>query len=1637
VQFTTQSLDTDDEPIAFYIQYHTNEIIPSKLFENFDSGSRSSKEYTEYLSQKSIIARTALQARWSNEITTTATVVNMTHTTMQGVFEETNVTVLNDVYQQLNEKDNISLPENFFYISFENAIDAARALDLLENDSTIASIDPVPIYRTVQNTAYPNDPTKWWELTKTQALDAMRTYWVQWNSNVKLAIVDDAIDITHEDLAWAVVDSRDVTRNDPNPRPWNNEQKHGTHTAWSATAMTNNGVWLASIWGWVWLVAIKASHDSEQWTLSRTCDWVAKAIALWANIISMSFWWRWSDWCINNLAKQYPDILFIAAAGNSNTDAWWFSPCNGSHIKCIWATNKSDWKASFSNYWSVVAISAPWVEIYSSVPNNWYASYQWTSMATPIVASFAWLLMSQWLSAQETRDLILQTADPITRQGWGRINVLKAVDNLTPRYWCKNTWPSSAVCEKKIGWYFESETCDDACWVWTGCYNWIFDWNETDVDCGWSCAPCANDKLCNTNSDCSSNYCEVWSWGNTSPWSFKAMNLQNSTSETVSWGSLFTKDYILINISNENCGPCKSKATAMNSNTTLQWYFNDPDKACSFAVINSNVTELVSRKNGRWWFVADHSYAPKTPATRSEISNQLKLGLENYVPYRALLHKDGSVIKEPSDSQILDICSQSKKDPLASVSWIQVFDAQNQQISLWSLLSQYDNTLVHYGYVPCGPCVDKAAQVEADTKFQDIISQWSSLWFIHLTKQSNKSQRLSAVDSFVWSHTYGLHDSTWLASALWINELGAPSWFLVQKDGTVENITQNNNWTRYIENIYDRIDLDPDGDQNGTWWNGTWMFVDGFCVWEGILQLDAQNNPLRCEDNSWCPSYCVPDSKGGTDKCIYWVCHHVCSSWTGVVLGDALTDQCFIWNRDDIVQLHHDQCNQLFSWSMCGMYGSWAWTNSIATSLYIPFSAGVCKPKPWSSTSSTSSPWTSSTSSPWTSSTSSPWTSSTSSPWTSSTSSPWTSSTSSPWTSSTSSPWTSSTSSPWTSSTSSTKPTCSHENANNYGKQEPCRFNGCVDNLCANNLTARDSVWCKSNTDCKPKPKYRCEWNSCIEDPNWTFDTASCDNSCTVQLWCEWTIPSGALACTDGPFPKENTMYVWWWYCSPLLACDRTCMWWYVLQWDKCVLSTSAWTATASTSAWTSTASTSAWTSTASTSAWTSTASTSAWTATASTSAWTSTASTSAWTSTASTSAWTSTASTSAWTTTWVPWTWNHWSAPGTWWAIIWSHVGNGKVESGEACDDGNSKNNDGCDSLGKIESWWYCVGEPSVCGTLDCKKHGQWFDSTNASGKCCGGLSSTVSTLSGSSISTTICYDDMIDTPLCRIDQSPSGRYVTLSAWTTPQLLKEDVCLHMYQDYASSITDTIVDNTEYFAYDDIDYSQVLFSDVWSHRERTAIEALRSYGIVKWRGNSLSYFEPDSRTSRAEFFKMLIRIMYMGTDTFDDSGIGDASTPFLDLWSQHRSAQYMIQAYDDGLLTPLMKNIVEKNLIMPNRSITRDEIVAILLLVKEWQDLSASAIKETLWTASHPTRASIASLFVRKFPNKFTDFFYMYGNEEYYRTISKSLQWKTYREQYDILIKEIDTVEKKKVHNAAETLQQERRRKFLKNLLVR
>ena len=52
---------------------------------------------------------------------------------------------------------------------------------------------------------------------------------------------------------------------------------------------------------------------------------------------------------------------------------------------------------------------------------------------------------------------------------------------------------------------------------------------------------------------------------------------------------------------------------------------------------------------------------------------------------------------------------------------------------------------------------------------------------------------------------------------------------------------------------------------------------------------------------------------------------------------------------------------------------------------------------------------------------------------------------------------------------------------------------------------------------------------------------------------------------------------------------------------------------------------------------------------------------------------------------------------------------------------------------------------------------------------------------------------------------------------------------------------------------------KVSFEDVKRSPERSAIMALKTFGIVQGRGNSLDAYAPHARVSRAEFVKMLVR----------------------------------------------------------------------------------------------------------------------------------------------------------------------------------
>lgn len=207
---------------------------------------------------------------------------------------------------------------------------------------------------------------------------------------------------------------------------------HGTHVSGIIGAVRNNGVGMDGIADNVRIMMVKAVPDGDE----RDKD-VALAIRYavdnGAQIINMSFGKPFSphkDWV--DAAVKYAEekgVLLVHAAGNdgSNNDSVPNFP-NPDFLDSTKATNfitvgasstgKGNEKvASFSNYGKKgVDLFAPGVQIYSTIPGgNKYGSASGTSMASPVVAGVAALVLSYYpdLSARQLKYVLEKSATPL------------------------------------------------------------------------------------------------------------------------------------------------------------------------------------------------------------------------------------------------------------------------------------------------------------------------------------------------------------------------------------------------------------------------------------------------------------------------------------------------------------------------------------------------------------------------------------------------------------------------------------------------------------------------------------------------------------------------------------------------------------------------------------------------------------------------------------------------------------------------------------------------------------------------------------------------------------------------------------------------------------------------------------------------------------------------------------------------------------------------------------------------------------------------------------------------------------------------------------------------------------------------
>ena len=211
----------------------------------------------------------------------------------------------------------------------------------------------------------------------------------------RIFILDTGIDSKHEDLSDNYISLSDKYDTDTD--------QHGTHCAGIACAVSNNKKGIASFnfTGDFTSITSITVLPGGSGTQESIIDGIILAADNGADVISMSLGGLSSDLrqrAYESAIKYANDkgAIVVVAAGNENTNAKNVVPASCKGVIAVSAVDENLQKANFSNYVSDLQykVSAPGVNIYSTIPLNQYKSMNGTSMATPYVAGLIGIMKS-------------------------------------------------------------------------------------------------------------------------------------------------------------------------------------------------------------------------------------------------------------------------------------------------------------------------------------------------------------------------------------------------------------------------------------------------------------------------------------------------------------------------------------------------------------------------------------------------------------------------------------------------------------------------------------------------------------------------------------------------------------------------------------------------------------------------------------------------------------------------------------------------------------------------------------------------------------------------------------------------------------------------------------------------------------------------------------------------------------------------------------------------------------------------------------------------------------------------------------------------------------------------------------------
>jgi len=293
------------------------------------------------------------------------------------------------------------------------------------------------------------------------------------SSAVIIAIIDEGVDRTHEDLSAKMVPGYDATgaHGGATGGSPSGDDAHGTGAAGIAAAMSNNTTGVSGICRNCLLMPVRIAYDPGNGSWVTYDSWIANGIAFayqnGAAVLNNS-WGGGStstviSTAINNAKTQgrggKGSVVVFSAGNDSISPVTW--PGSLSSVIAVGASNLCDQRKTKtnnlcngyetgwgSNYGTDLDVSAPGVWLtttdimgaagYSSGGTygaNYYGYFNGTSGAAPVVSGVVGLMLSAnpYLSADEVQTILQNTADDVNGGGWdttmgyGRVNANHAV----------------------------------------------------------------------------------------------------------------------------------------------------------------------------------------------------------------------------------------------------------------------------------------------------------------------------------------------------------------------------------------------------------------------------------------------------------------------------------------------------------------------------------------------------------------------------------------------------------------------------------------------------------------------------------------------------------------------------------------------------------------------------------------------------------------------------------------------------------------------------------------------------------------------------------------------------------------------------------------------------------------------------------------------------------------------------------------------------------------------------------------------------------------------------------------------------------------------------------------------------------